>query len=125
MKPFACKRQYLWVNRLRLYIEDFTWPKISGGDRAGTVMVNEVVYTHALAQTPWGGVKQSGYGRTHGQLGLLEFQSPPTRTHQCFPGVPDVWWFRYSQTAGDLFRGLAKRFTTGSLLQGLCCFRGC
>ncbi len=39
---------------------------------AGTVMVNEVVYTHALAQTPWGGVKQSGYGRTHGSLGLLE-----------------------------------------------------
>ena len=33
---------------------------------AGTVMVNEVVYTHAVAQTPWGGVKQSGYGRTHG-----------------------------------------------------------
>ena len=26
---------------------------------AGTVMVNEVVYTHAVAQTPWGGVKQS------------------------------------------------------------------
>src|SRR5258706_11569356 len=33
---------------------------------AGTVMVNEVVYTHGLAPTPWGGVKQSGFGRTHG-----------------------------------------------------------
>ena len=29
---------------------------------AGTVMVNEVLYTHGIAQTPWGGVKQSGLG---------------------------------------------------------------
>jgi len=29
---------------------------------AGTVMVNEVVYTHGIAQTPWGGIKESGYG---------------------------------------------------------------
>src|SRR5712692_5596379 len=33
---------------------------------AGTVTVNEVLYTHAITQTPWGGVKQSGFGRTHG-----------------------------------------------------------
>src|SRR6267378_3281548 len=33
---------------------------------AGTVMINEVLYTHAIAQTPWGGTKQSGLGRTHG-----------------------------------------------------------
>ena len=85
---------------------------------AGTVMVNEVVYTHALAQTPWGGVKQSGYGRTHGQLGLLELVIPQHVHINAFPAVPDVWWFRYSPTAGNLFRGLAKRFTTGSLVQG-------
>ena len=60
--------------------------KLAEEIEAGTVMVNEVVYTHALAQTPWGGVKQSGYGRTHGQLGLLELTIPPTRTYQCFPG---------------------------------------
>src|SRR5712672_653750 len=39
---------------------------------AGTVMVNEVLYTHGIAQTPWGGMKQSGLGRTHGRAGLLE-----------------------------------------------------
>src|SRR6185369_17326294 len=42
---------------------------------AGTVMVNEVLYTHGIAQTPWGGVKQSGLGRTHGRGGLLELVS--------------------------------------------------
>ena len=84
---------------------------------AGTVMVNEVVYTHALAQTPWGGVKQSGYGRTHGRLGLLELVTPQHIHVNRLPWVPDLWWFRYSQQAGLLFRSLARRFTSGSIPQ--------
>jgi len=84
---------------------------------AGTVMVNEVVYTHAVAQTPWGGVKQSGYGRTHGRLGLLELVTPQHIHVNRVPLVPDVWWFPYSTGAGLLFRRLARRFTTGSFLQ--------
>ncbi len=84
---------------------------------AGTVMVNEVVYTHALAQTPWGGVKQSGYGRTHGRLGLLELVTPQHIHVNRTPFLPDVWWFKYSAGAASLFRGLAKRFTTGSVLK--------
>ena len=83
---------------------------------AGTVMINEVVYTHAVAQTPWGGVKQSGYGRTHGRLGLLELVSPQHIHVNGMPGFADVWWFPYSKQAGELFRGFARRFTTGSLL---------
>jgi succinate-semialdehyde dehydrogenase/glutarate-semialdehyde dehydrogenase len=91
--------------------------KLAEKIEAGTVMVNEVVYTHALAPTPWGGVKQSGYGRTHGRLGLLELVTPQHVHVNSLPSVPDVWWFRYSETARRLFRGLAKRFTTDSLLQ--------
>jgi succinate-semialdehyde dehydrogenase/glutarate-semialdehyde dehydrogenase len=83
---------------------------------AGTVMINEVVYTHAVAQTPWGGVKQSGYGRTHGRLGLLELVTPQHIHANSVPWLPDVWWFRYTKEAGRLFRGFARRFTTGSVL---------
>lgn len=83
---------------------------------AGTVMVNEVVYTHAVAQTPWGGVKQSGYGRTHGRLGLLELVTPQHIHANAVPWLPDVWWFRYTKEAGRLFRSFARRFTTGSVL---------
>jgi succinate-semialdehyde dehydrogenase/glutarate-semialdehyde dehydrogenase len=83
---------------------------------AGTVMINEVVYTHAVAQTPWGGVKQSGYGRTHGRLGLLEMASPQHIHVNALPLFSDVWWFPYTRQAGDLFRAFARRFTTGSLL---------
>jgi acyl-CoA reductase-like NAD-dependent aldehyde dehydrogenase len=84
---------------------------------AGTVMVNEVVYTHALAQTPWGGVKQSGFGRTHGGLGLLELVSPQHLHINHISFLPDVWWFRYSPPAARLFHGLAKHFTTGSVIK--------
>jgi acyl-CoA reductase-like NAD-dependent aldehyde dehydrogenase len=83
---------------------------------AGTVMINEVVYTHAIAQTPWGGVKQSGYGRTHGKLGLLELVSAQHIHVNRVPWLPDVWWFRYTTEAANLFRGFARRFTTGSVL---------
>jgi len=86
---------------------------------AGTVMVNEVVYTHAVAQTPWGGVKQSGYGRTHGSLGLLELVSAQHIHVNAMPGLADVWWFPYSKRAGQLFRDFARRFTTGSVLNSL------
>ena len=84
---------------------------------AGTVMVNEVLYTHGIAQTPWGGVKESGYGRTHGRAGLLELVNPHHIHVNRFGWLPDLWWFRYDQSAGKLFRELANYFTTGSILR--------
>ena len=84
---------------------------------AGTVMVNEVVYTHGIAQTPWGGVKQSGYGRTHGRMGLLELVTPQHIHVNRIWFLADLWWYGYSAHTGKLFNGLARRFTTGSVLQ--------
>lgn len=84
---------------------------------AGTVMVNEVVYTHGIAQTPWGGVKESGYGRTHGRMGLLELVHPQHIHVNRLSFLPDLWWFRYTSRAGKLFGGLAKNFTTGSIMK--------
>jgi acyl-CoA reductase-like NAD-dependent aldehyde dehydrogenase len=86
---------------------------------AGTVMVNEVLYTHGIAQTPWGGVKQSGLGRTHGRLGLLELVAPRHVHVNRLARLQDVWWFNYTPEAAALFRSLARRFSTGSLLQTL------
>jgi acyl-CoA reductase-like NAD-dependent aldehyde dehydrogenase len=84
---------------------------------AGTVMVNEVLYTHGIAQTPWGGIKESGYGRTHGRMGLLELVTPRHIHVNRISYLPDIWWFRYDPGAQKLFQGLATHFTTGSLLR--------
>ncbi|HKY30867.1 MAG TPA: aldehyde dehydrogenase family protein [Pyrinomonadaceae bacterium] len=84
---------------------------------AGTVMVNEVLYTHGIAQTPWGGIKDSGYGRTHGRMGLLELVTPRHIHVNRMTFLPDVWWFRYTSQASKLFHGLATYFTGGSGLK--------
>src|SRR5713101_5199708 len=91
--------------------------KIAERIYAGTVTVNEVLYTHAIAQTPWGGVKQSGYGRTHGRAGLMELVNHQHIHVNRISFIPDVWWFNYTPEAGLLFRGLARRFTSGSVVQ--------
>jgi len=84
---------------------------------AGTVMINEVLYSHGIAQTPWGGVKQSGLGRTHGRAGLLELVNAQHIHVNRLPFIPDLWWFNYSEDASQLFRGFARRFSSGSILQ--------
>jgi succinate-semialdehyde dehydrogenase/glutarate-semialdehyde dehydrogenase len=93
--------------------------RVAARIEAGTVMVNEVLYTHGIAQTPWGGVKQSGLGRTHGRLGLLEMVAPHHVHVNRLARLQDVWWFSYTPGAAELFRSLARRFATGSLLQTL------
>ena len=84
---------------------------------AGTVMVNEVLYTHGIAQTPWGGVKLSGIGTTHGRAGLLELVHAQHVHTNRLARLHDVWWFGYTPQAAALFRGLARRFSSGSALQ--------
>jgi succinate-semialdehyde dehydrogenase/glutarate-semialdehyde dehydrogenase len=93
--------------------------RVASRIEAGTVMVNEVLYTHGIAQTPWGGVKQSGLGRTHGRLGLLELVAPHHVHVNRLTLFQDVWWFNYTPNAATLFRSLARRFATGSLLQAV------
>jgi succinate-semialdehyde dehydrogenase/glutarate-semialdehyde dehydrogenase len=86
---------------------------------AGTVMVNEVLYTHGIAQTPWGGLKQSGFGHTHGRAGLLELVSARHIHVNRLSFIPDLWWFNYTPEAGRLFRGFARRLASGSLPQAM------
>jgi succinate-semialdehyde dehydrogenase/glutarate-semialdehyde dehydrogenase len=84
---------------------------------AGSVTVNEVLYTHGIGQTPWGGFKNSGRGRTHGLEGLMELVQPQHIHVNRFAILPDAWWMPYSPVATETFRGFAKYFATGSVFQ--------
>lgn len=84
---------------------------------AGTVNVNEVLYTHGIGQTPWGGFKDSGYGRTHGKEGLMELVGVQHIHVNRFLFTPDVWWFGYSKNAIETFKQMSRTFASGSLVK--------
>ncbi len=63
----------------------------------GTAVINNTPYTFGIGETPWGGSGESGFGRTHGQLGLLEL----VETHHVHWDkggyAQDIWWSPYDQ----------------------------
>ncbi len=83
--------------------------------RAGTVTVNDCVFTHGIAQTPWGGSGDSGFGRTHSYLGLMEMVEP---THIHLNPVTfqkDFWWYPYNERLYTLLKRLSRTLTTADI----------
>ena len=65
--------------------------------QTGTVVINNCLITYGFAQCPWGGVKDSGLGRTHSVHGLHEFTSIKNITTHNSLIREDLWWYPYSQ----------------------------
>jgi aldehyde dehydrogenase (NAD+) len=53
--------------------------------RSGMTSINSVLTFAGMPSLPFGGVGQSGFGRTHGPDGLREFTRPKAITRQRFP----------------------------------------
>lgn len=62
---------------------------------AGTVMVNDVVATHAMPETPWAGIKASGYGRAHSDEGLRDLCQERHVNYDRL-AIDAPWWYPYS-----------------------------
>jgi acyl-CoA reductase-like NAD-dependent aldehyde dehydrogenase len=74
--------------------------------RAGAVMVNDTISYFAIAEAPHGGCKQSGWGRTHGQAGLMEMVQTKYIDVDRLPRREKPWWYRYGadlERAADAF----------------------
>jgi succinate-semialdehyde dehydrogenase/glutarate-semialdehyde dehydrogenase len=82
--------------------------KLARRIEAGTVIINDAVYTHGAAQTPWFGVKESGLGVTHGSAGLLEFVRMKHINWDLMPMKSDWWWFPYTERWQRRFKTLMK-----------------
>ena len=59
--------------------------------------LNNHAYTYGLPQTPWGGNKNSGFGRTHGELGFHELLEPQHIHIDKGRIKKELWWQPYNQ----------------------------
>ncbi|TFF98036.1 MAG: aldehyde dehydrogenase family protein [Promethearchaeota archaeon] len=81
----------------------------------GTVMINEVVYSFALAETPWGGTKNSGIGRSHGKWGFHEVTRPLHINIDQYDDL-DPWWMPYDEDFEEIvenFKVIASSLVLG------------
>src|SRR5688572_19213636 len=74
---------------------------------SGMVWINDHSYSHGAAQTSWGGVKESGVGRSHSKFGFYECVDVKHIAWE--PGLTrDFWWQPYDRTLGDALRSSAR-----------------
>jgi aldehyde dehydrogenase (NAD+) len=73
--------------------------KIASQLQCGMVAINSTISFAAIATVPFGGVKDSGYGRIHGPEGILEFTYPRTVIRARFQ-LPIVFT-SFKRTAGS------------------------
>jgi len=74
--------------------------------RVGNAGVNDHLISATAPQLPWGGVGESGYGRTRGEEGLLEMVRPQALSTDRIPVPRSLFWYPYT----PLKRNLIDRF---------------
>jgi succinate-semialdehyde dehydrogenase/glutarate-semialdehyde dehydrogenase len=74
---------------------------------AGSVWTNDVSYSYGTGQAAWGGVKESGFGRTHSRYGLYELSR--VKFADLDRGrVPVPWWYPYDERVLDGLAGAVE-----------------
>jgi acyl-CoA reductase-like NAD-dependent aldehyde dehydrogenase len=79
---------------------------------AGSVWTNDSAYSYALGGAPWGGVKGSGFGRSHGRLGLLEL-TQARFVDEDRGRLRAGWWYPYDEAGVEGLRAAARTFYGG------------
>jgi succinate-semialdehyde dehydrogenase/glutarate-semialdehyde dehydrogenase len=74
---------------------------------AGMVWINDHMFSHGACQCSWGGVKDSGLGRTHSKFGLYECVNVKLRVWER-SAIKDPWWHPYDETLGRALRQAAE-----------------
>ena len=76
--------------------------------KCGMVSINSAFSFAAIGAVPFGGVKESGYGRIHGAEGLLEFTYPRTVVKRRFRIPLEFTTFERSERADRILVRLVK-----------------
>ena len=72
-------------------------------------MVNDVLITYGMPETPWMGLKDSGLGRVHSAEGLKSLcQARHVNHDYLFTASREIWWYPYSEGAYKRALGMLK-----------------
>lgn len=87
---------------------------MAGQLRVGVVSINDVAATcYGSPELPWGGVGQSGFGRSHGEEGLLDVTWTQVIEAPRLPGnVKRPWWYPYGRDLEQTMTGLGQALAT-------------
>jgi acyl-CoA reductase-like NAD-dependent aldehyde dehydrogenase len=93
--------------------------KIAERVEAGSVVVNDVFINYAACETPFGGIKQSGFGRVHGDDALRDMSE---RRHINYDRIAspskDPLWYPYTPKSMHwMQRGLRLLFAGNGIVQ--------
>lgn len=96
---------------------------------AGTIFINDGLFSFASPQLPWGGMKKSGFGRTHSYFGLLDLVNIKHITIDSAGGMQRMWWYPYgksrvklARSGVDFLHGLNPADTVKGLVNFACNF---
>ncbi|RPJ08834.1 MAG: aldehyde dehydrogenase family protein [Spirochaetaceae bacterium] len=74
---------------------------------AGSVMINDHLMSHGLAETHWGGYRQSGIGRSHGEMGFYEMTQSKVVVRDLLHRMPkNMWWYPHSKKLYGRLKGI-------------------
>jgi succinate-semialdehyde dehydrogenase/glutarate-semialdehyde dehydrogenase len=81
--------------------------KLAARLAAGAVLINDHLMSHGLAETPWGGYKQSGIGRAHGEWGFYEMTQVKVVVGDILHRLPrSMWWYPHSRAVYQRLKGI-------------------
>lgn len=115
--PFKTVEEAIWLaNDSNLGLTGSVWSTnrrkaaaIGRRIKAGVITINDHLMSHGLAETPWGGFKQSGIGRTHGKPGFDEMTQLQVVVDDRLAFTrKNLWWLPYSRKLYDGLHGLIQ-----------------
>jgi succinate-semialdehyde dehydrogenase/glutarate-semialdehyde dehydrogenase len=114
------------ANRSRLGLNAYVFTKDRKRGRklaeqveAGSVVVNDVLVNYGIAEAPFGGIKDSGFGRVHGEEALRDMaEKRHVNYDRIAAPAKDPLWYPYSAKSFHwLQRGLRLLFAGSGIVQ--------
>jgi succinate-semialdehyde dehydrogenase/glutarate-semialdehyde dehydrogenase len=68
----------------------------------GTVYLNDCLFSHAVPALPWGGIKKSGFGKSHSYFGLLDLVN--IKHISVDAASKRLWWYPYGGAKAKFLR---------------------